>query len=62
MMEVQEAMWLKSQETINQPCYGCIHFDKCGEVTNSAPFNCNDRITVAEYGHIPTKEERMKIY
>lgn len=60
-MTVQEAMRLKAQKTINQPCYGCIHFDKCGELTNSTPFKCKNRITVAEFGHVPSKSERMTI-
>lgn len=56
-MKVQESMKLKSQETVKQPCCGCIHFNKCGSVTKSAPFSCNDRITVDELGRFPTKNE-----
>lgn len=60
-MKVQEAMKLKFQVTTNhQPCCGCIHFNKCGSVIKSAPFSCDDRITVDELERFPTKNEMYR--
>lgn len=47
----------KKDFVIEQPCCGCIFFNKCGSVSNATPFHCDKRITVEEYGHIPTEKE-----
>ena len=47
----------KNDFVIEQPCCGCIFFNKCGSVSNATPFHCDKRITVEEYGHIPTEKE-----
>ena len=45
------------ERVIEQPCCGCILFRECGSIANSTPFKCDKRMTVEEYGHIPSKEE-----
>ena len=47
----------RSERIIEQPCYGCILFNECGSVTRISPNNCKKRMTVEEFGHIPTYEE-----
>ena len=49
------------ERVIEQPCCGCILFRECGSIANSTPFKCDKRMTVEEYGHIPSKEE-IEIY
>ena len=45
------------ERVIEQPCCGCILFRECGSIVNSIPFKCDKRMTVEEFGHIPTYEE-----
>ena len=45
------------ERIIEQPCCGCILFRECGTITRTAPDNCKKRMTVEEFGHIPTYEE-----
>lgn len=47
----------KKEFIVEQPCCGCIFFNKCGSILNVYPFKCDKRITVEEFGHIPTEKE-----
>ena len=51
----------RRERIIEQPCYGCILFNECGSVTRISPNNCKKRMTVEEYGHIPSKEQ-IEVY
>ena len=47
----------KNDFVIEQPCCGCIFFNECGTITYTTPCTCSNRITVEEFGHIPTCTE-----
>ena len=34
----------KNDFVIEQPCCGCIFFNKCGSVSNATPFHCDKTI------------------